>query len=272
MWLSDFTLVLPDRLVERGSLRIEGGRIAEIVETPVAGGLGGDGLHLTPGAVDMHGDMIEQEIEPRTGVDMPMPIALASLDGRLAEAGATTAYASVSFSRAAKDGERRSAAHTASVIRDLHGARDGLRVDHRIHARFDIVYTEALGDLRALVEAGMIDLVSLMDHTPGQGQYRNAERFIDYLKSDMGLSDAAARARADAKIADREAAEPAVMAVLREVSQLCRAHALPMASHDDDTEAKTALMAEIGCAISEFPVTEAAARSAVQAGMAVAMG
>jgi len=272
MWLSDFTLVLPDRLLERGSLRLEAGRIAEIADTPTPGGVPGDGLHLMPGAVDMHGDMIEQEIEPRSGVDMPMEIALNSLDGRLAEAGVTTAYASVSFSRTARASERRHADHTARVIESLHAAREGLRIDHRIHARFDVVYVEAIAQLRALVEGGKVDLVSLMDHTPGQGQYRDAEKFVSYLKTDIGLEDGEARAWMAEKMAGREAAEPAVVATLREVAALCRAHGLPMASHDDDTEEKAALMAELGCAIAEFPVSEEAARAARAHGMAIAMG
>ena len=39
MWLSDVTLVLPDRVIDRGALRIADGLIAEIRETPVAEGL-----------------------------------------------------------------------------------------------------------------------------------------------------------------------------------------------------------------------------------------
>ena len=105
MWLSDFRLVLPDRIVDRGSIRLDAGRIAEIAEAPIPGGIPGDGLHLFAGFIDMHGDMIELELEPRPHVDMPMELALNALDARLAAAGVTTAYASVSFTRGARDGE-----------------------------------------------------------------------------------------------------------------------------------------------------------------------
>ena len=50
-----------------------------------------------PGFVDMHGDMIEHELEPRPNVDFPMEVAISHLDARLAAAGVTTAYAGVSF-------------------------------------------------------------------------------------------------------------------------------------------------------------------------------
>ena len=59
MWLSDFTLILPDRVLPHGSLRIDDGRIAEIVEGPVSGGVQGHGAEIFPGFIDMHGDMIE---------------------------------------------------------------------------------------------------------------------------------------------------------------------------------------------------------------------
>jgi len=34
MWVTDARLVLPDRVIERGALRIADGRIAEIVDGP----------------------------------------------------------------------------------------------------------------------------------------------------------------------------------------------------------------------------------------------
>lgn len=37
MWLGNFTLVLPDEVVDAGSVRIEDGVIAEIRDEPVAG-------------------------------------------------------------------------------------------------------------------------------------------------------------------------------------------------------------------------------------------
>ena len=127
MWLSDFRMVLPDRVIERGSLRIEAGRIAELSEIPVAGGAPGDGLLLLPGFVDIHGDMIEQEIEPRPRVDMPMALALRSLDTRLAAAGVTTAYAAVSFTAGASNNAPRSFEHTSRIIRELHAAKPLLK-------------------------------------------------------------------------------------------------------------------------------------------------
>ena len=206
MWLSDFTLVLPET-VERGSVRIENGQITEIVSHAVPGGIEGKGQTLMPGFIDMHGDMIEQELEPRAGVDFPMPVALGALDARLATSGVTTAYASVSFSRGVRDGERRSFAHTSNVIRQLHAAMPEMRIDHRIHARFDITFENAVGVLGQLIDDDQVDLVSLMDHTPGQGQYRNLEIHIKNKAAHHGISETEARQMVANAIAELEKLE-----------------------------------------------------------------
>ena len=272
MWLSDFDLVLPDRVVPSGSVLIEDGIIADIKDHPVPHGVQGAGLTLFPGFVDMHGDMIEQELEPRARVDFPIAVAMASLDARLAAAGITTAYASVSFSRGVRDGERRSFDHTSWVIREIARIRPSARVDHRVHARFDITFDNAVEVIAALVEAGHVDLVSLMDHTPGQGQYRNLEVHIKNKAAFHGVSEADARQMIATSIAERTRPQEVLMGNMKAVSELCLTHGVPMASHDDDTTEKANLMADLGTVISEFPVTIEAAQAAADRGMMIAMG
>lgn len=266
MWLSDVRLILGDRIIENGNLRIENGVIAEISESTGQP----SGFTVFPGFVDMHGDMIEIELEPRPKVDFPMEVAVGHLDARLAAAGVTTAYAGVSFSRTAVDGQRRSFEHTSAIIRALKDNIQGLRVDHRIHARFDMTYTAAIEALDGLLAAGAVDLVSVMDHTPGQGQYRNVETLIaNRMKS--GLSEDQARAHVARRIEDAVPAED-VLKNLERISQLCASHGVAMASHDDDTVAKAQLMADIGVVIAEFPVTIEAAEVAAARGLMIAMG
>jgi len=266
MWLSDIRVILADRIIENGSLRIENGVIAEIVDSSGQP----SGFTVFPGFIDMHGDMIELELEPRPKVDFPMDVAVGHLDARLAAAGVTTAYAGVSFSRTAVDGERRSFEHTSAIIRALKDNIRDLRVDHRIHARFDMTYTAAIDALDGLLAAGAVDLVSVMDHTPGQGQYRNVETLIaNRIKS--GLSEEQARAHVARRIDDAVPAEQ-VLENLERISKLCTTHDVAMASHDDDTVEKAHLMADIGVVIAEFPVTMEAAKIAAERGLMIAMG
>ena len=272
MWLSDISIVLKDRVLECGAVRIANGQIADISESPVADGVAAPGHTLFPGFIDMHGDMIELELEPRARVDFPMEVALPSLDARLAAAGVTTAYASVSFSRGAREGERRSFEHTSRVIREFHAAKGEARIDHRIHARFDITFDNAVGVLRDLLEASQVDLVSLMDHTPGQGQYRNLEIHIKNRAAHFGVSETEARQMVATAIAERTRPQEVLLANMNEVSRMCREHGVALASHDDDTVEKSQLMADLGVVIAEFPVTMEAAQVAVSRGIMTAMG
>lgn len=272
MWLSDLQIVQFDKVIERGSIRLENGLIAEIKDEPVSGGVAGDGLTLMPGFVDMHGDMIERELEPRPRVDMPAEIAFRELDRRLAGAGVITAYAAVSFTSGAADGHMRSFEHTGKVIRDLHAVRDQLRVDHRIHARFDITFKNALDVIQGLIQDGTLDLVSLMDHTPGQGQYRNIEKHIDSMAHRRGMSREDAQIIVARKIEDRRQPADVLAATLNDISKLCQTNNVILASHDDDTVEKVALMHSLGVAISEFPVDIIAAKAAHENGLANAMG
>ncbi|WP_412563984.1 alpha-D-ribose 1-methylphosphonate 5-triphosphate diphosphatase [Thalassobius sp. MITS945101] len=272
MWLSNLSLVLPYRVIISGALRIDGDRIAEVRETPVDTGIDCGGVLVTPGFIDMHGDMIEVELEPRPNVDFPMEVALAHLDARLAASGITTAYAAVSFSRGVRSGERRSFEHTSQVIRSLHALRDHCAVDHRIHARFDITFDNAVEVLRDLIRDGQVDLVSVMDHTPGQGQYRDLEQHIRQLAKREGVSETQARQTVTTRIAERSRPQEVILSNLKAVSDLCRAGSVALASHDDDTREKSHLMADIGAVISEFPVTLEAAEIGAERGMMTAMG
>jgi alpha-D-ribose 1-methylphosphonate 5-triphosphate diphosphatase len=273
MWLSDFRVVTPDAEIEHGSVRIEAGRIAEIAQTPMPGAaMAGDGLLLLPGFVDMHGDMVEREVEPRPNVRMPMELGLRDLDRRLAAAGVTTAYAAVSFNPSSAYGHIRHFDNTSAIIRALKAMGDVLKVDHRVHARFEITFPDALRVVEGLIAEGAVDLVSLTDHTPGQGQYRDIEAHVARIARDKGLSQAEAQGEVSRRIATKQSTAGDMAATLRAISETCRAHGVPLASHDDDTVEKVALMQALGAGISEFPVTVEAAAEARARGLATAMG
>lgn len=273
MWLSDFRIVTPDRVIDHGALRIENGLIAEIGETPVPGAaIDGGGLLMLPGFIDMHGDMVEREVEPRPGVPMPIELGLRDLDRKLAGAGITTAYAALSFSPNSTYGHVRSYAHTSAVMRAMRALADDLRIDHRIHARFEITFPKALEVIEELITEGTVDLVSLCDHTPGQGQYRDIEGHAARLARQKNIAHSDAVAQLEQRRAERTRTAEKLARNLRAISDLCHAHGIEMASHDDDTVAKVALMQGLGVAISEFPVTIEAARAAHAAGLATAMG
>jgi alpha-D-ribose 1-methylphosphonate 5-triphosphate diphosphatase len=65
---------------------------------------------------------------------------------------------------------------------------------------------------------------------------------------------------------------PKAWEIVHDLTRLAKDHHLPIASHDDDTALKVAMMAELGVTISEFPVTLEAAQTARVQGMQTLMG
>jgi len=273
MWLSEFEIVLRDRVIPNGAIRIENDRIAEIRNEPVENAdISGGGRLLLPGFIDMHGDMVEREVEPRLGVHVPMQIGIAELDKKLASCGVTTAYAALSFIGASvTSGVARSEEHTSNIIDTITAMKDHLLVDHRIHARFEVTFTPAIAMLQKLMDAGRLHLISLMDHTPGQGQYRDVELYIARIAKERGMSIAQASEVVGHRIAGREG-QGDVLNALQDLSARAHANGVVLASHDDDTLEKVELVHGLGAVLSEFPVTLEAAQEARRLQMHTVMG
>jgi alpha-D-ribose 1-methylphosphonate 5-triphosphate diphosphatase len=271
MWLSNFTLVLPGEIVSHGSVRMEDGVIAEIRDEPVSGAvIDGGERFLMPGFVDLHGDMIEREIAPRPNAMMPIDFGIHELDKKLAAAGVTTAYAAISFATESVYGHVRSLATTSAVIEGINRLRHSLLIDHKVHARYEITNVGAAATLEKLLAADQVDMVSLTDHTPGQGQYNNIEAYVASISERRAITKEMALEVVQKRIAMRE--DPAIDLKLREIVALSLQHKLALASHDDDSAAKVAEMHDLGVTISEFPVTLPAAEEARRRGLWTLMG
>ena len=279
MWLSNLRLVLPDGIIEKGSLRIEDGYIAEIREGALAGAtLSAPGLTLLPGLVDLHGDMLEREISPRPKAALPIDLALHELDKRLVATGITTAYAAISFAWH-KDDSTRSEDKARQIMSTVNEQRPNLLADHYVHARFEITNPDAGLVLEDLIKLGHVHLISIMDHTPGQGQYRDIEAYIKFAVewrkrtgdnlTSTGEEVTEETMRAQVAVAQQR---PKGWEAVHEVSRIARARGVPLASHDDDTVEKVNLVGDLGVTISEFPVSWEAARHARSRGIHVAMG
>lgn len=271
MWLSNFTLVLPGEIISQGSVRVEDGVIAEIRDEAVAGAaIDGGGRFLMPGFVDLHGDMIEREIAPRPNAMMPIDFGIHELDKKLAAAGVTTAYAAISFATESVYGHVRSLETTSAVIEGINRLRHSLLIDHKVHARYEITNVGAAPALEKLLAADQVDMVSLTDHTPGQGQYNNIEAYVTSMSERRAITREMALEVVQKRIAMRE--DPAIDVKLREIVALSLRHKLSLASHDDDSAAKVAEMHDLGVTISEFPVTLDAAEEARRRGLWTLMG
>ncbi|XXJ21618.1 alpha-D-ribose 1-methylphosphonate 5-triphosphate diphosphatase [Desulfovibrio caledoniensis] len=262
-------IVLRDEILT-GSVKITDGVIQAIEPGPchATNALDLENDYLLPGFVELHTDNLEQELEPRPGVFWPDPIgAVLAHDNTMAGAGVTTVLDAVSLGEY-HDGPNRSEMMRMS-LRALSRARATgvLKADHRLHLRCEFSDPKVMDMLLPHIDDPVLMLVSLMDHTPGQRQFTDTDKYRKYYKK--GWSD-----EEFAEIEQRlRATQQACAADNRErIVSLCRERGLPMASHDDTlAEHITQAVAE-GMAISEFPTTLEAARLAREAGIRIVMG
>lgn len=277
MWLSDLKVVLPEGVLEHGSVHIKDGIITEIIEGSARGDVPSlSGLTLIPGLIDLHGDMLERDVQPRPSARFPTEMGLIELDKRLAGSGITTAYAAISF--AWKGNDLRTQESATEMINQVYALNDELLVDMKVHARFEVTNPSTAPILKALLEEDKIQLVSVMDHTPGQGQYADVDRYLHFMHKWLGVSADALGTMKDEvleKIKDNinaEAEKPRDWDIIAEVVEVASKYGVPVASHDDDTAEKVSRQSEIGISISEFPVSIEAASIAKQHHMKVIMG
>ncbi|ELN0975418.1 alpha-D-ribose 1-methylphosphonate 5-triphosphate diphosphatase [Escherichia coli] len=135
--------------------------------------------------------------------------------------------------------------------------------------RCELPHHTTLPLFEKLVQREPVTLVSLMDHSPGQRQFANREKYREYYQGKYSLTDAQMQQYEEEQLAlaarwsqpNRES-----------IAALCRARQIALASHDDATHAHVAESHQLGSVIAEFPTTFEAAEASRKHGMNVLMG
>lgn len=269
--ISDAEIVLPDRTIERGSVLIEDGQIAEIIEgdgpsSPGVNEIDARGAILMPGLIDLHCDAIEGQAEPRPGVLLPFDLAIRAMDTRLIAAGITTCFHAISFAgRLLGLRNTETASSLADTIAGFEG--DG-PVDHKVHARIEVTAPDAPSAAESLLQRRCCSMLSLMDHTPGQGQFRTTASLIDYLTKSYDMDEAEVLSVIDEH--ERVGARN-LLRIIRLARNAINA-GIPVASHDDDSIERVGAALRLGVSICEFPMSNAVASEATRAGLACIVG
>ena len=264
-------IVLADRVIERGWIAFADGRIAEFGEGDAPSrsqDAGGD--LIMPGLIELHTDHLEAHYVPRPKVFWDPIAAVVSYDGQLATSGITTVLDSLRVWRedAAEEVDGRASLLAAAIA----AARDAdlLRSDHFLHLRCEIPMPSVVEEATELAGRPDVRLMSLMDHTPGQRQFRDEGKLRDYYR---GKGGGKTDAQLDVLFAQRFAFQKAYAATnLREIVALAHKHRIPLASHDDTTAENVSDAIRDRVSVAEFPTTIEAARGLHQAGIGILMG
>lgn len=264
-------IVLADRVIERGWVALADGRIAEVGEgSAPTGSKDAAGDLLMPGLVELHTDHLEAHYVPRPKVFWDPIAAVISYDGQLATSGITTVLDSLRVWR--EDGAEDVDGRAGVLAAAISSARESglLRADHFLHLRCEIPMPDVVAEAKELIGRPDVRLMSLMDHTPGQRQFRDEGKLRDYYRGKgAGMTDA----ELDTLFERRFAYQKAYAATnMREIVALAHQYAIPLASHDDTTEENVTDAVRDRVSVAEFPTTMEAARGLHEAGIGILMG
>lgn len=270
--LTNARLILDDEIID-GTIVFGSGGIRSVDQgrSSLPSAIDVDGDFVAPGIIEMHTDNMEKHFVPRPKVFWPDALAGAiAHDAQMAAAGVTTVYDSIACGSIYGSKDYRRTIFPLMISAIEQGIEtNAFRVEHRIHLRCEIPAEDIVKDLEPHLTKSVVKLASLMDHTPGQRQWRNIEHLKTYnLGSgektlEQFESDVKARMETGPALFARN--WPIVVAMLKD-------RGIPLATHDDTTLDDVDLGVSAGARISEFPTTPEAARYARQRGMMTVAG
>ncbi len=270
--LANATLVLPGEVL-RGRLVMEDGLIRAIeggaAVPPGAVDCGGD--LVMPGLIELHTDNLERHIEPRPKVNWPHASAIIAHDAELASVGITTVFDALrvgSVVSKAKGNYGEYARALADEILELRAA-GALRISHFLHLRAEMCSETLIEELAKFGPGDSIGIVSLMDHTPGQRQFRDVSKLKDYVMGKHGYSADEFQGHIAAQ---QELGQRMGPGHERAAVEAARRYGAVLASHDDTTAEHVARSAAHGAHFAEFPTTVEAAQACHDHGIKVMMG
>lgn len=265
-------IVLDDEIVA-GSIKVEDGHIAQVDPgaVRVAGAVDCEGDLLIPGLIELHTDNLERHIQPRPKVDWPHAAAILAHDGELASVGITTVFDAMRVGSVVSNTRSRYPKYARALASELMEirARGVLRISHFLHLRAEVCSETLIDELAEFTGEDRVGILSIMDHTPGQRQFRDLAKFKDYVCGKHGLSEADF-AQHVATLSETRArlGEAHEVAAVQTAGRL----GAVLASHDDTTPEHVRVSAAHGIKLAEFPTTVEAAEACHKVDIAVMMG
>ncbi len=265
--------ILTDGRKFTGQITIENNIITAVQETTAIpqGAEDCNGDFVSPGLIELHTDNLERHLEPRPEVSWPVRSAVLAHDHELASTGITTVFDAIrvgSIISNKKARYDRYARKTATAINAL-TTEGSLKISHFIHLRAETCSETLVEELDEFNIDDRVRMISLMDHTPGQRQFRdisqlekyladkhsmNKEQLSEYFDFQRGLQKKLGATHAAATVAKAKAFDAL------------------LASHDDTTIDDVADSKRNGTHLAEFPTTLEAAKACRDEGIFIMMG
>tara|TARA_R110001599_G_scaffold91286_32_gene239671 strand:- start:1031 stop:1930 length:900 start_codon:yes stop_codon:yes gene_type:complete len=191
-------------------------------------------------------------------------------DRELAGAGITTVFDAIRVGSIISDGNRYQR-YARAMADEILWMRDAgaLRISHHIHLRAEVCSETLQEELAEFGPQDRIGIVSMMDHTPGQRQFRDLTKFEAYMRGKHSFGEAEFLAHVDYLYSLQKQ-----FGAIHEAATVAAAahYGAALASHDDTTAAQVDTSHSHGVKLAEFPTTLEAAQACHARGIATIMG
>src|SRR5271166_4655256 len=174
--LTNAVLVLPAQTLH-GTIVVRGQSIVGIQpgRSGAATAIDLQGDFLIPGVVDVHTDNLERQVQPRSLARWPSRSAMVAHDAQCAAAGVTTVLDALCLGDLGFDKERIRTFRDGVVDLDALADADLLKAEHFLHLRCEVPALDMLALFDTVADHALVRMVSLMDHSPGVGQYADLD-------------------------------------------------------------------------------------------------
>jgi len=256
-----------------GQITIENDMITAVQETNKIphGAEDCNGDFVSPGLIELHTDNLERHLEPRPEVSWPVRSAVLAHDHELASIGITTVFDAIRVGSILSNKKARYERYARKTVTAINAliTEGSLKISHFIHLRAETCSETLIEELDEFNKDDRVRMISLMDHTPGQRQFRdisqlekylsdkhsmNKEQLNDYFNFQRGLQEKLGAMHAAATVAKAKAFDAL------------------LASHDDTTIDDVAGSKSNGTGLAEFPTTLEAAKACRDEGISIMMG
>lgn len=277
MIITNGKIVLPGQMAD-GAIAIIDGRITAVLHDelaisnwiklhPQSINIDAKQQYILPGLIDIHCDAIEKEVQPRPNTLFPLDMALLEFERKLPVHGITTMYHSLSLGVGLSLRGDHLLTGMIEHINSYRNKRSMIR--NRIHLRFEVSHLAGMPIVERFLNEKAIDYLSFMDHSPGQGQYREHGSFERYVMKNQGVGVVEVRAIVDNLIQQRQLVNGDH---LKNLSKLAAEAGIAVASHDDDSVEKVDESLDYGVSVCEFPINMVTAKYASNRGLHVCVG
>jgi alpha-D-ribose 1-methylphosphonate 5-triphosphate diphosphatase len=268
--ITNARIVTADAVVE-GGLVVDRGIIQELLPARRAASdaVDFDGDYLLPGLVELHTDNLERQFQPRPQVRWPAQAAMLAHDRQIAAAGITTVCDGVCVG--IYGGKRERIEFLQTSLEALHEAQHNrsLTAEHFLHLRCEVSDPHVVEMFEPLLEEPNLKLVSFMDHTPGQRQWHDIDKYRTFHRGRTEATEEEFQALIERRIDEQKLYADQHR---KKLLTLVEGRPITLASHDDTTVEHVEEAAADGITISEFPTTHVAAEAARGREMGVVMG